>query len=53
MQAPRDELSVSELEALATLMNNYTRIVLVRARSVALLKQRGHGVSELCQEHEP
>lgn len=38
----RDGLSVSELEALATLMKEYTRIMLVRSRSAALLKQRGH-----------
>jgi hypothetical protein len=49
----RDGLSASELEALATLMKEYTRIMLVRARSAALLKQRGHDVSGLCAEHEP
>ena len=49
----RDGLSTSELEALATLMKEYTRIMLVRARSATLLKQRGHDVSELCEEHEP
>ena len=49
----RDGLSASELEALATLMKEYTRIMLVRSRSAALLKQRGHDVSELCAEHEP
>ena len=49
----RDGLSASELEALATLMNEYTRIMLVRSRSAALLKQRGHSVSELSGEHEP
>src|SRR5512144_3029353 len=43
----RDGLSASELEALATLMKEYTRIMLVRSRSAALLKQRGHDVSEL------
>jgi len=46
-------LSVSETEALATLMKKYTRIMLVRSRSAALLKQRGHDVSRLRQEHEP
>ena len=49
----RDGLSASELEALATLMNEYTRIMLVRSRSAALLKQRGRDVSGLCEEHEP
>lgn len=49
----RDGLSASEIEALATLMKEYTRILLVRSRSAALLKQRGHDVSELCDEHEP
>ena len=49
----RDGLSASELEALATLMTEYTRIMLVRARSATLLKQRGHDVSQLCEEHEP
>jgi hypothetical protein len=48
-----DGLAASELEALATLMKEYTRLMLVRARSAALLKQRGHDVSELCAEHEP
>ncbi len=46
-------LSASELEALATLMKEYTRTMLVRARSAALLKQRGHDVSDLLQGHEP
>lgn len=49
----REGLSVSELEALATLMKEYTRVMLVRSRSAALLKQRGHDVSELYEEHEP
>ncbi|MDO9018051.1 MAG: hypothetical protein Q8S73_06225 [Deltaproteobacteria bacterium] len=46
-------LSASEIEALATLMNEYTRTMLVRARSAALLKQRGHDVSGLLEGHEP
>lgn len=46
-------LSASEIEALATLMKEYTRTMLVRARSAALLKQRGHDVSGLLQGHEP
>ncbi|WP_437597740.1 hypothetical protein WMF28_34130 [Sorangium sp. So ce590] len=46
-------LSASETEALATLMSETTRIMLVRSRAAALLKQRGHDVSGLRQEHEP
>jgi hypothetical protein len=46
-------LSASDVEALATLMKEYTRIMLVRSRSAALLKQRGHDVSALHQGHEP
>lgn len=46
-------LSASETETLATLMKEYTRTMLVRARSAALLKQRGHDVSSLLQGHEP
>lgn len=42
-------LSASEIEALATLMKEYTRIMLVRSRAAALLKQRGHDVSGLLQ----
>lgn len=53
LKRQHDGLSASEIEALATLMKEYTRIMLVRARSAALLKQRGHDVSELCQENEP
>jgi len=46
-------LSASETETLATLMKEYTQIMLVRSRSAALLKQRGHDVSDLRQGHEP
>lgn len=46
-------LSASETEALAMLMKEYTRIMLVRSRSAALLNQRGHDVSGLRQVHEP
>ncbi|WP_437956605.1 hypothetical protein WME76_35235 [Sorangium sp. So ce119] len=46
-------LSASDIEALATLMKEYTRIMLVRSRSAALLKQRGHDVLWLQQRHEP
>lgn len=46
-------LSASEAESLTTLMNEYTRTMLVRSRSAALLKQRGHDVSGLIQGNEP
>jgi plasmid stability protein len=49
----REGLSASEIEALATLMKEYTRIMLVRSRSAAVLKQRSHDVSGLLQGHEP
>ena len=49
----REGLSASESETLATLMQEYTRIMLVRSRSAALLKQRGHDVSGLVEGHEP
>lgn len=50
MKRQRDGLSVSETQSLATLMQEYTRIMLVRARSAALLKQRGHDVAELLED---
>src|SRR5215218_1519423 len=37
----REGLSASDAEALGMLMKEYTRIMLVRSRSAALLKQRG------------
>lgn len=46
-------LSTSQNEALAMLMREYTRIMLVRSRSAALLKQRGHDVSVLLDGDEP
>lgn len=46
-------LSTSENEALAMLMREYTRIMRVRSRSAALLKERGHDVSGLLEAHEP
>lgn len=49
----REGLSASENEALAMLMKEYTRIMLVRSRSAALLKQRGQDVSGLLEGHEP
>jgi hypothetical protein len=53
LKRQKDGLSTSETEALATLMKEYTRIMLVRSRSAALLKQRGHDVSSLLTEDEP
>src|SRR5580700_7449358 len=53
LKRQREGLSASEVEALATLMKEYTRIMLVRSRAASLLKQRGHDVSGLYQEHEP
>jgi len=46
-------LSASESETLASLMKEYTRVMLVRSRAAALLKQRGHDVSVLLQGDEP
>lgn len=53
LKRQREGLSAPEVEALATLMREYTRIMLVRARAAALLKQRGYDVSGLHQGHEP
>lgn len=53
LKRQREGLSASEIEALATLMNEYTRIMLVRSRAAAVLRQRGHDVSGLLAEHEP
>jgi plasmid stability protein len=53
LKRQRDGLSVFETESLATLMLEYTRTMLVRARSAALLKQRGQDVSELLEGDEP
>lgn len=46
-------LSALESESLATLMREYMRIMLVRSRAAAILKQRGCDVSGLLQTHEP
>ena len=53
LKRQREGLSASEIEALDTLMKEYTRTMLIRSRSAALLKQRGHDVSGLLQGHEP
>jgi hypothetical protein len=52
LKRQREGLSASESETLATLMQEYTRIMLVRSQSAALLKQRGCDVSELVQGHD-
>lgn len=53
LERQRGGLSASEIETLATLMKEYTWVILVRSRSAALLEQRGHDVSGLLQEDEP
>ena len=53
MRRQREGLSASEREMLTTLMQEYTRTMLVRSRSAALLKQRSHDVSGLVEGHEP
>ena len=53
LKRQREGLSASENEALAMLMKEYTRIMLVRSRSAALLTQRGQNVSGLLEGHEP
>jgi len=52
LKRQRDGLSESEGEALAALMKEYSRIMLVRARAAAVLKHRGHDVSVLLQDDE-
>ena len=46
-------ISASESETLATLMQEYTRTLLVRSRAAALLTQRGCDVSSLIDANEP
>jgi hypothetical protein len=53
LKRQREGLSTSEGETLAMLMKEYTRIMLVRSRSAALLRQRGQDVSGLLEGHEP
>jgi hypothetical protein len=53
LKRQREGLSASENEALSMLMKEYTRIMLVRSRSAALLTQRGQDVSVLLEGHEP
>lgn len=43
----RDGLTEAEAQEAAILIRQYERVMLVRARAAALLKQRGHDVSSL------
>jgi plasmid stability protein len=47
LKRQRDGLTEAEAQALAGLMRQYERTLLVRAQAAALLKQRGHDVSGL------
>lgn len=43
----REGLSAAEAESLAALVRQYERNMLLRAKAVAVLKERGHDVSKL------
>ena len=47
LKRQRDGLTATEEQTLAGLVRQYERVMLVRAQAAALLKQRGHDVSEL------
>ena len=47
LKRQRDGLTATEDQTLAGLVRQYERVMLVRAQAAALLKQRGHDVSEL------
>lgn len=51
LKRQREGLTESEVQAAATLLQQYERTMLVRAQAAVLLKQRGHDVSTLL--HEP
>ena len=53
LERQSEGLSASENEALAMLMRECARILLVRSRAAALLKQRGHDVSGLLEGDDP
>jgi hypothetical protein len=53
LKRQREGLSASETEGLATRMKEYTRIMLVGARTAARLMLRGHDVSTLLAADEP
>jgi hypothetical protein len=43
----RERLTEGETQTLAGLIRQYERAMLIRAQATALLKERGHNVSEL------
>lgn len=45
----REGLTPEEEQSVAALLRRYERLMLVRAQAAALLKQRGHDVTELLQ----
>lgn len=47
LKRQREGLNETETQTLAGLVRQYERAMLVRAQAVALLKQRGHDISEL------
>jgi len=47
LKRQREGLTEAEVQMLAGLVRQYERMMLVRAQAAALLKQRGHDVSEL------
>jgi len=47
LKRQREGLTEAEAQTLAGLVRQYERAMLVRAQAAALLKQRGHDVSEL------
>ena len=53
LKRQREGLSAAEFELVSSLMQESTRVMLVRARAAAVLAQRGHDVSSLLLDHEP
>jgi hypothetical protein len=47
LKCQRESLTESETQTLAGLVRQYERAMLIRAQATALLKKRGHNVSEL------
>jgi uncharacterized protein YmfQ (DUF2313 family) len=47
LKRQREGLTESEAQSATTLLQQYERVMLVRAQAAALLKQRGHDVSSL------
>jgi plasmid stability protein len=50
LKRQREGLTEHEAQAAAALVQQYERVMLVRAQAAALLKQRGHDVSVLLRE---